>query len=908
MTEQPQLVGAGWNPDTEAPAPEPETAGARGGVQAWTRTDWKAAGLLAGVPTVIFSLAAAIGYPLITGDNLVQNYPLEDFAGQVIRHGHLPLYDAFLWSGTPLLGGTNAHALLPITLLFAVLPPLAAWVIGQIFVVAAAAIGIQLFLRRTGCGTLAAALGGATFAFGGFMSSQDVHIDFVAAAAALPWALVALHGLATRPAPSRVRHCLLLVVTAAWIALTGSPDIVIDAVVGCGAYLLHLLLQPQAAERRTLDRLRLCAWAACGGFIGIAVGALQWAPAAAFVSVSERANPNFAYISGGSLDFGNFLELLVPHVFGASLIGSGKFGGTFPLSEINAYPGTLVLAALFVMLVSWRRPDAWRWRVWLVVCGAAIILVSGDHTPFEHVIAALPIVGKQRLPNRALILFSLSASLLGAYFIDWLVVHHPTRRQIKVGLIPIAGVIAVVLATVITGKPAGGALVPHAGNGWTLGGVVPGLVISTVLAIAVGGFLLYGGRLAGRRRVLAITLLVLVDLVLADVNQTSYAPVRDYALQPANQAIVAQKEGDGRYLVVDPLLRNGSGLESVGEPDLGVIDKLRDAGGYSSLAWGPYADATGTHVQDGLLPSAITNGTLSQLGVTTLFAVESQVITRVTGATDPTFEMPAGSHVLRWFGSNFMVSDVTLYSATATPKALRQLGFSLTLFGYGQTPISTQRSMTGVSHEVTVHFPTPVRAMGLQLGGSALTTSVTLAEPVVQPQGQTPFLTAGPLTSALGAAAWVELGDVGGLATFVNPQAAPRYSVATSGAVVKAISSNPWTGGASVQVTTSQPTWLVRSVADVPGWRATVSTAGHVSEARVERDGLVQRVHLPAGTSTVTFFYVAPGWHEGQIVALGGAFGVAGLILAAIVGGRRRRRPRSKQLELSDPGATLVPA
>jgi hypothetical protein len=114
---------------------------------------------------------------------------------------------------------------------------------------------------------------------------------------------------------------------------------------------------------------------------------------------------------------------------------------------------------------------------------------------------------------------------------------------------------------------------------------------------------------------------------------------------------------------------------------------------------------------------------------------------------------------------------------------------------------------------------------------------------------------------------------------------------------------------ASVQVTTSQPAWLVRSVADVPGWRATVSSAGHVSDIGVESDGLVQRVRVPAGTSTVTFFYVAPGWHEGQIVAFGGALGFVGLIVAGLVSGRRRRRPRSEQPDLNEGGGTsLVPA
>ena len=98
----------------------------------WTTADWKACGLLAGIPAILLAAAAAAGYPLITGDDLTQNYPLEELSGQILRHGHLPLWDAYLWSGTPLLGGTNAHALLPITLVFAVLPPLAAWVVGAL--------------------------------------------------------------------------------------------------------------------------------------------------------------------------------------------------------------------------------------------------------------------------------------------------------------------------------------------------------------------------------------------------------------------------------------------------------------------------------------------------------------------------------------------------------------------------------------------------------------------------------------------------------------------------------------------------------------------------------------------------------------------------------------------------------
>lgn len=741
----------------------------------WTTADWKACGLLAGIPAMLLAAAAAAGYPLITGDDLTQNYPLEELSGQILRHGHLPLWDTFLWSGTPLLGGTNAHALLPITLIFALLPPLAAWVVGEVAVLAAAAIGCQLFLRRTGCGTLAAALAGASFGLGGFVSSQVVHIDFAAAAAALPWALVALHGLATRPPASRPRHCLLLAAAAAWICLCGSPDIVIDTVVVCGIYLLHLWLQPLEPERRTAGRLRLGLWAGGGGAIGVAVGALQWLPSMRFVAVSERAHPSFSFISGGSLTWANFLELLVPHVLGGGALGSRAFGGRFPLAEVDAYPGIVALVALFVMLASWRQASAWRWRVWIVVCAAALVVVSGDHTPLEHLIAHLPIVGDQRLPSRGLICFALGTSLLGGYFLDSLLVSHPSRRQVVAGLVPLVGVLVIVLATVITGKPAGGAMEADPGTGWTLGGVIPDLLVSTALALAGGALLVFGDRLEGRRRVLLVSALVIVDLVGFDINQSSFTPEYASALTPADHAVIAAAAGSGRYLVVDPGLADGLDLDHIGAPDIGVIAELSDAGGYSSLTWGPYASTTGTHIQDGAYPAAIANGTFFALGVRALLVLPDEI--------------------------------------TAS----------------------------------------------------------------------------GPLAKAVRAGGWVRSGRVAGFVVLVHA-AAPPYTLTPASGTIDVLASDPWTGSATVTVSTPRPAELIRSVADVPGWHATLEHDGANSAVPVRRRGLVQSVAVPAGTSTVRFAYVAPGWRSAQLVALAGLLGVAGLLLAPAVGRLRRRR------------------
>jgi hypothetical protein len=597
-----------------------------GSRRSWTRRDTGAAALLAGAPAVLLSVAAAVGYPLMTGDDVAQSYPLSVLAGRVMRHGHLPLFDSWLWSGSPLLGGANAHPFLPLSLLFVVLPPLAAWVAGEVAVVAGAAIGCQVLLRRTECASLPAALGGAAFGLAGFVSSQLVHIDFAAAAAALPWAAVALGGIATTSGRARPRHALLLAACAGWVTLSGSPDIVVDAGALGLLYLGHLLAQPLAPGRRAARRSSLVAWSIAGTASGIASGALQWWPAADFVAVSQRAHPGLSFLGAGSASASNLLIEFVPHLLGGGPIGLSRYTSGFPLAEINAYPGIVALVSLAVLTARWRAPDAWRWRVWILVAAVGVLLALGGHTPIDRLLARLPVVGQQRLPSRALILVALSSAMALGHFLDGLWSARPEWRlpsSVAAGCLPIVVVLGTVLATVVSGRPAGGALHPLAGRGWSLAAVAPALGVSAALALGATAILVLMARAPSGaprrdRRVARLAVaLVIVDLVVFDANQSSLAPIRAEAIAGPTAAdrTLARLVGTGRYLVIDPSLNGGPALDEVGSPDLSVLGGIPSAEGYGSLTWGPYAAATGTHSQASVLPAALSNGVFASLGV-----------------------------------------------------------------------------------------------------------------------------------------------------------------------------------------------------------------------------------------------------------------------------------------------------
>jgi uncharacterized membrane protein YfhO len=73
-----------------------------------------------------------------------------------------------------------------------------------------------------------------------------------------------------------------------------------------------------------------------------------------------------------------------------------------------------------------------------------------------------------------------------------------------------------------------------------------------------------------------------------------------------------------------------------------------------------------------------------------------------------------------------------------------------------------------------------------------------------------------------------------------------------------------------VEVTSSVAATVVRSVADIPGWKASGDHEGQIRTIALRRDGLVQSFSVPKGTTLVTFSYEAPGLRTGLgLCALG---------------------------------------
>src|SRR5438105_13379770 len=125
---------------------------------------------------LIYFYPAVLGQVLLApGDGWDQTLGVEALMGRILARGEWPLWNPYIFAGTPLLASVYPGALYPPNWLFAVLPLKAAMnlVVLSSFYVAMG--GSYLYARRIGMGRLGSFVTGMVFAFSAYMVSHVGH-------------------------------------------------------------------------------------------------------------------------------------------------------------------------------------------------------------------------------------------------------------------------------------------------------------------------------------------------------------------------------------------------------------------------------------------------------------------------------------------------------------------------------------------------------------------------------------------------------------------------------------------------------------------------------------------------------------------------------------------------------------
>ncbi len=363
------------------------------------------------LPLIYFFPAVMGKVTLAPGDGWPQIFGIRLLIGQMIRDGQLPLWNPYVFAGMPLLAGIINGALYPPTWLFAVFSPQTAMNVMVITTYHIALIGTYFYARRIGANRTGAIVAGVAFTFGGYMVTHLGHTDRIAAAAWLPWILLAVEELYLR---WRWRWVSLGALFIALQVFAGEPQMTCYSAIVVGAYgIFSLTLRP--AEE---SRLRFLAGAMAMSVCGVLLSMILLLPAGEMLRFGERAAIDYEYFSQFSFPPRQVFSLLAPYFFGGASLDPYRvsYWGAWNLTETCGYAGTAALLLALIAVISQASAGSRNRLIWFwALCAiGALLLAFGSHLPFgiHRLLYEVPVYKLFRASGRHLFEFNFAIGIL----------------------------------------------------------------------------------------------------------------------------------------------------------------------------------------------------------------------------------------------------------------------------------------------------------------------------------------------------------------------------------------------------------------------------------------------------------------------------------------------------------------
>ena len=230
------------------------------------------------------------------------------------------------------------------------------------------------------------------------------HTSRIAAAAWLPWILLAIESLYQL---ARWRWVVLGALFVALQLFAGEPQMTWYTIIVAGAYFIYSLTLREERERRRRFFTWSTVMAVCGGLLS----AIQLLPERELLKYGDRARIDYEYFSQFSFPPRQVLNLVFPYFFGGAAMPPYKvsYWGSWGVGETCCYVGMLGLLLTFVAVLGRpRRRLVWFWAGMAVI---SLLLAFGDYLPFglNKVLFHIPVYKLFRASARHVFEFDLLA-------------------------------------------------------------------------------------------------------------------------------------------------------------------------------------------------------------------------------------------------------------------------------------------------------------------------------------------------------------------------------------------------------------------------------------------------------------------------------------------------------------------
>ena len=373
--------------------------------------------LIAIGPILLFGPMLVRGEVLYWGTPMLQFVPWHQFAIEVLKSGHLPLWNPLLGMGAPLLANYQSALLYPPNIILFFFGPAYGHGVLVTLHLIWAGIGMALLVRRLGLGSLSQLIAGLSYSLSGYLVARTWFISINHAAAWLPWIIFATDRLVESVPRKNLRQfyssVFLLAVTFSFQWLAGHAQTAWYSLCLSAAWLIW-----RAISLDTLrDRLRTASAYLLAGVLGFVLTAAQLLPTLEYLLNTARAttvDPELAMTY--SFWPWRALGLLLPDLFGNPSMGN--YWGYANFWEDAIYIGIITLIFAILGIVSslrgkGSRPTLGRFLSFLSVM--TVILALGARTRLSshsYSIMYLPLTCFTHLPAGIYSWFSRSPSWL----------------------------------------------------------------------------------------------------------------------------------------------------------------------------------------------------------------------------------------------------------------------------------------------------------------------------------------------------------------------------------------------------------------------------------------------------------------------------------------------------------------
>lgn len=539
-------------------------------------------------------------------DNLLINIPSKLFLIEALRHGRFPLWNPYIFSGSPFLADLNLALLYPLNVFYFLLPAFRALTTGIIVNFLIALIGMYVFARSLKLSSHASALAAIVFGFSGTMVVYTNNVPMLQVASLVPWVVWSVRRYLLLPSG---RSLSIAVIVTSLQIVAGHPQLTYYTWLLIAGFIVWTLTPTRALLLIVLFALLI-----------FLVTAIQVVPFAEFVRLSTRVGRGFDYTAFDSLHPLSVIRFILPNSVGVLSQGTAWARGG------SVYGFTGLISLLFAFFAPRKNRYV---RFFSIAAIISFLLALGSYTPvFRFAYIFIPGIASFRSPQHFLLPYTFSIAVLAGFGLNYWRESRWLRRVIGgIGIMGgIGGILLLVNAPAFPWAVAQLAVLSPMRVLEKLHGFPDEMMVTIIWLIGqnllvTSGILLVATFLLRKKRKLLIVLVFLELFLFSRNNLLSVS--HDVAQRWLGTVQEKAAEFDGvdfrQYRVyTDPSIYPYPGKKQFGvfdwdresawqaeilRPNLNMVAHLPAIDGYASLIYRNYAEYLNTKQAD---PTGVT--------------------------------------------------------------------------------------------------------------------------------------------------------------------------------------------------------------------------------------------------------------------------------------------------------------